>query len=156
MTAARTIDRVFAAGLLLLGAYIVRSAIAYGYMRDAVPGPGFFPFWIGLGLAALSAVNLVRSVRGHERLDARFDRPTFLKTLAITAIVLAFVVASQWVGMLVAIGAAIPAIGFVIRRQYTTRFAVTMAALAVGFPLLAYLLFGVYLRVPLVRGPFGF
>lgn len=152
----RAIDQAFAAGLLALGAYIVWSALAYGYMRDAVPGPGFFPFWIGLGLIGLSAVNLARSLRGRDALDARFDLLTLYKMLAITAIVLAFVVASRWLGMLIAVGLAIPAIGFVIRPRHTRRFALTMAVMAVAFPVFAYLLFAVYLRVPLVRGPFGF
>ena len=107
MSHTRTADQVFAAALLALGAYIIRNALAYGYMRDALPGPGFFPLWIGLGLIALSAVNLVRSVRGHEVLASRFDGPTVVKTLAITVIVLLFVITSPWLGMLVAIGIAI-------------------------------------------------
>ncbi len=155
MIATATVDRAFAIGLLALGAYIVRSALLYGYMRDAVPGPGFFPLWIGLGLVALSAVNLARSLRGRAMLAARFDAPTLVKTLAITGIVLLVVVTSRWLGMLVAIGAAIPAIAFTIQPRWTTRFAVTIGVMAVAFPVFAYLLFAVYLRVPLVRGLFG-
>jgi putative tricarboxylic transport membrane protein len=156
MIATRTADQAFAAALLALGAYIVRNALAYGYMRDAVPGPGFFPLWVGLGLIALSAVNLVRSLRSREVLASRFDVPTLVKTIVITGIVLMFVVASQWLGMLVAIGVAIPAIAFTIQPRATARFALTIGIMAIVFPVLAYVLFAVYLRVPLVRGLFGF
>ena len=156
MIETRTADQVFAAALLGLGAYIVRNALAYGYMRDAVPGPGFFPLWIGLGLIALSAINLVRSVRGREVFASRFDGPTVVKALVITVIVLMFVITSRWLGMLVAIGIAIPAIAFTIQPRGTARFAVTIGIMAIAFPVLAYLLFAVYLRVPLVRGLFGF
>lgn len=156
MIATRTADQVFAAALVALGAYIVRSALAYGYMRDAVPGPGFFPLWIGVGLTALSAVNLVRSLRGREVLASRFDVPTLVKTSLITGIVLMVVVLSRWLGMLVTMGLAVPAIAFTIQPRSTVRFAVTIGIMAVAFPLLAYVLFAVYLRVPLVRGPFGF
>jgi len=156
MMATRTADRVFAAALLLLGAYIVRNAVVYGYLRDAVPGPGFFPLWIGIGLILLSAVNLARSLLGRERLEGRFDRHSVVGTLAIGAIVVAFIVTAPWVGMVVGSGLLLPAVAFVIRPQWTARFAATMAAIAVLFPLLAYLLFAEYLRVPLVRGAFGF
>jgi putative tricarboxylic transport membrane protein len=156
MIATRTADQVFAAALVALGAYIVRSALTYGYMRDAVPGPGFFPLWIGVGLTALSAVNLARSLRGREVLASQFDVPTLVKTSVITGIVLMFVVLSRWLGMLVTIGLAVPAIAFTIQPRSTVRFAVTIGIMAVAFPLLAYVLFAVYLRVPLVRGLFGF
>jgi putative tricarboxylic transport membrane protein len=156
MITMRTADQAFAAALLALGAYIVRNALAYGYMRDAVPGPGFFPLWVGLGLIALSAVNLVRSLRGREVLASRFDVPTLIKTVVITGIVLMFVVASPWLGMLVAIGVAIPAIAFTIQPRTTARFALTIGIMAIAFPVLAYFLFAVYLRVPLVRGRLGF
>jgi putative tricarboxylic transport membrane protein len=156
MMSTRTVDRAFAACLIVLGAYIVRNALAYGYVREAVPGPGFFPLWVGLGLVALSALNLARSLRGREILDTQFDLPTLMKAIAITAIVLLFVVASRWLGMLLAIGLAIPAIAFTIQPRGPARFAVTIGVMAVVFPVLAYYLFAVYLRVPLVRGVFGF
>jgi hypothetical protein len=54
----RTIDRLFAGALLLLGLYVVWNALEYGYMRGTTPGPGFFPFWVGLALAIFSAVSL--------------------------------------------------------------------------------------------------
>ena len=156
MIVIRTVDRLCAAGLLTLGVYIVWTAMAYGYMRDAVPGPGFFPFWIGLGLIGVSAVNLLRSLRGTEVLASRFDAVSLYKTLAIIGIVLAFILAAPWIGMLVASGLLIPAIALAIRPRWTRRFAATILAVAVAFPVCAYFLFAVYLRVPLLTGPFGF
>jgi putative tricarboxylic transport membrane protein len=155
MIATRTVDRVFAAGLMALGAYIVRNALAYGYMRDAVPGPGFFPFWIGLGLLALSGVNLLRSLRGHEVLESRFDLVGLYKTLALIGLVTVFILSAAWVGMLAGSGLLVAAAALVVRPRWTARFAVTILAIAAAFPLLAYFLFAVYLRVPLVRGVFG-
>ena len=156
MIVMRTVDRLFAAGLLALGVYIVWTALAYGYMRDAVPGPGFFPFWIGLGLVALSAVNLLRSLLGTEVLASRFDAVSLYKTLALTGIVLAFILAAPWIGMIAASGLLIPALALAIRPRWTRRFGATILAVAVGFPVCAYFLFAVYLRVPLLIGPFGF
>ena len=69
----QTIDRVFAGCLVAFGAYIVWNALAYGYMRGTTPGPGFFPFWVGLGIVSLSIANLIRSRRGAEIIESQFD-----------------------------------------------------------------------------------
>ena len=150
-----TVDRLFAGCLLALGIYVVWNAIGYGYMRDATPGPGFFPFWVGLGIAGLSVVNLVRSVRGVEKLEADFDAAGVYRTLAIVGIIVAFIVITPWVGMLVASGLIVPALAFVIQPNWTPRLTATVLALAVCFPLACHFIFSVYLQVPLVRGVFG-
>lgn len=151
-----TVDRLFAGLLLVLGLYIVWTAIEYGYMRAAVPGPGFFPFWVGLGLAGLSAANLVRSATGRTALDTRFDLATLYKALGILTAVTAFLLLAPWLGMLAGSALLVPAIAFAIRPRWTRRLAATVAALALAFPVIAYLLFAVYLRVPLMTGVFGF
>lgn len=150
------VDRLFAAALFLLGLHIVWNAIDYGYMRGATPGPGFFPFWVGLGLTILSAVNVVRSLTGRESLDSQFDRQGLLKAAAIIGAVIVFIVLTPWVGLLAGTGLLIPAIAFVIRPGWTPAFAGTILVIAVAFPVACYYLFGVYLQVPLVTGVFGF
>jgi putative tricarboxylic transport membrane protein len=37
--------------LFILGVAINRSATSFGYSEYGSPGPGFFPYWIGIGLA---------------------------------------------------------------------------------------------------------
>lgn len=150
-----TIDRLFAAALSVLGLYIVRNAITYGYMRETTPGPGFFPFWVGLAIVGLSLTNLVRSLRGVEILQSQFDARGLYKALAIVGVIILFIVTAPWLGMLVASGLLVPAIAFAIQPRWTARFAATVLMMAVGFPILCHFLFGVYLRVPLVRGVFG-
>ena len=156
MRPATAADRLFAGGLLVLGVYIVWNALEYGYMRDAVPGPGFFPLWVGGGLIALSAANLLRSLAGREVLTARFDLSSLYKTLGIIGIVTGFIVIAPWTGMLAASALLLPAIAFAVRPHWSARFAATILAIAVAFPILCYFLFAVYLRVPLVRGILGF
>jgi putative tricarboxylic transport membrane protein len=151
----QTIDRIVAGSLLVFGIYIVWNAVDYGYMRGATPGPGFFPFWVGTAMAGLSCVNLVRSLRGAEILDSRFDSAGIYKALAIVAIVAVFILLTPWLGMLLASGLLVPAISFAIRPRWTPRFAVTIVAIGVGFPILCHLLFSVYLQVPLVQGVLG-
>jgi len=150
-----TIDRVFAGCLAALGLHIVRNAVAYGYMRETTPGPGFFPFWVGVGIVALSVANLVRSLRGTEVLEAQFDATGLYKALAIVGIVAAFIIMTPWLGMLIASGLLVPAISAVIQPRWTARSAATILAIAVAFPILCHFLFAVYLQVPLVTGVFG-
>jgi putative tricarboxylic transport membrane protein len=152
---ARAVDAVFAGLLALLGIYIVANAVEYGYMRDATPGPGFFPLWVGLALVGLSVANILRAVRGIERLTTEFDGPALRKTAAIIVIVALFVLTSPWIGMIPASGLLVPALALVIRRHWTARSVAVLLALAVVFPIACYFLFAVYLRVPMVTGVFG-
>jgi putative tricarboxylic transport membrane protein len=152
----KSIDRVFAVALLVLGLYIVRNAVEYGYMSGTTPGPGFFPLWVGAGLAVLSAVNLARSLMGVERLDAVFDVVGLWKTLGILAVTVVFILVTPWLGMLAASGLLIPAVAFLIRPRWNRRFALTIVAISLAFPIVCHFLFGVYLRVPIDRGVLGF
>ena len=151
----QTIDRIVAACLAAFGLYVVWNAVGYGYMRGTTPGPGFFPFWVGTAITGLSVLNLVRSLRGTEVLKSQFDSAGISKGLAIVAIVAIFIALAPWLGMLVASGLLVPAISFAIRPRWTPRFAATMTAIGISFPILCHLLFSVYLQVPLVRGVFG-
>lgn len=151
-----SIDRIFAVALLVLGLYIVRNAVEYGYMSGATPGPGFFPLWVGAGLAVLSVVNLARSLMGVERLDAVFDVVGLWKTLGIVAATVAFILLTPVVGMLLGSGLLIPAVAFIIRPRGSRTFALTVLAIALAFPIVCHFLFGVYLRVPIDRGALGF
>ena len=156
----KTVDRLFAGILLLLGLYIVWNALEYGYMRGTTPGPGFFPLWVGLGLAILSAINIIRSVSGAERLDASegkaFDAASLYKALSVFAAIMVFILLTPFIGMLTGTALLIPVIAFVIRPRWTLTFAATIAAIALVFPVVCHYLFAVYLQVPLVEGPLGF
>ena len=151
----KTIDRVFAAGICALGVYIVWNALIYGYMRGVVPGPGFFPFWVGVALIGLSVVNVARNLRGTGALDAEFDLAGLYKTLGIIAATAIVILTAPWLGMLVGSGLFILATAFVIRPRWTVGFAGKIVTIAILFPMFCYLLFAVYLGVPLVEGVFG-
>ncbi|HTM78060.1 MAG TPA: tripartite tricarboxylate transporter TctB family protein [Devosia sp.] len=57
-----TLQRAVSVVLIALGGYVVIQALAMSYYTPVGPGPGFFPFWLGLILIGLSAASLVASV----------------------------------------------------------------------------------------------
>jgi putative tricarboxylic transport membrane protein len=141
----------------LFAVFAAATGIAYGYaLKDALgPGPGFFPFWLGLIGAVLSVVLLAQSRRGHavgggaegfwpDRAGA-LRAAALLGGLALAALLLepagfratAFVVTAA---LLVALGVRRPGV-------------IAAFALVASFGL--FHVFYYWLKVPLPVGPFG-
>jgi putative tricarboxylic transport membrane protein len=59
----RKADRIFAVIGLALALWAYLESRKFHYRTEFTPGPGFFPFWIGLCLALLSAYLLYDSYR---------------------------------------------------------------------------------------------
>lgn len=147
-----TLDKVFALLLFLLGVYIATTAIDYGYMQGTTPGPGFFPFWVGLLIAGLSIINTVRSVARREQLKNALDAPGVFKSILISLLLLIFVLVSEQIGMLLGCTLLVLLIAWIIQPGWSRTFAIKIIATAVLFPLLAHLVFAVYLNVPVPLG----
>lgn len=147
-----TLDKVFALLLFLLGVYITTTATGYGYMQGGTPGPGFFPFWIGLLIAGLSIINIVRSLARREQLKDELDAPGVIKSCLIAVLLLAFVFLSDTIGMLLGCTLLVLLVAAIIQPSWSRAFTIKIVLTAVLFPLLAYLVFGVYLNVPVPLG----
>ena len=53
-------DRFIGILFLIFGSYLVFRSREFPYWQDFGPGPGYFPFWLGMIMNALSAFLLVR------------------------------------------------------------------------------------------------
>ncbi len=53
-------DRFIGILFLIFGSYLIFRSREFPYWQDFGPGPGYFPFWLGLIMNALSAFLLVR------------------------------------------------------------------------------------------------
>ena len=53
-------DRFIGILFLIFGGYLVFRSREFPYWQDFGPGPGYFPFWLGMIMVALSAYLLVR------------------------------------------------------------------------------------------------
>ena len=143
----------FAFLLLFICAIWLSAALP---LQDALgPGPGFFPLWLGMIGAVLSAILFVHTVRrpvpGHEDEDLMPDRPAIRRLLAV----LILLAAAAW---------ALDPLGFRLTALFFT--AILLPALGarslIAIPLFSltasFVVFHVFyymLKVPLPIGVFG-
>ena len=150
----RAADRTGAAVLLALAvAYTATAAGRYTYWTATGPGSGFFPFWLGLVLAALSILLLASAVRrpdpGPAWLPTGHGAARFVVVVVVTAL---FIALLPLLGM--ALGTAV-FLGVLLRmlEGHSWR---TTAAVAVGAAVANWAVFVLWLRVPFPVGVLGF
>ena len=150
----RAADRIGAAVLLALAvAYTATAAGRYTYWTATGPGSGFFPFWLGLVLAALSILLLASAVRrpdpGPAWLPKGHGAARFVVVVVVTAL---FIALLPLLGM--AVGTAV-FLGVLLRmlEGHSWR---TTAAVAGGAAVANWAVFVLWLRVPFPVGMLGF
>jgi putative tricarboxylic transport membrane protein len=135
----------FWSGLALgaLGAYIIAQAWGWEYLGPDGPGPGFFPLWYGIAMAALSLVLVVSSIRKKEsqHVDWTGASRAFTAWLALAVAVAAFKLA----GFLICFAALTFFIVAVMYRRPLVVAATVAVAAAAAFYVLFPLALGVQL-----------
>jgi putative tricarboxylic transport membrane protein len=81
----------FWSGLALgaLASYIIAQASRWEYLGPDGPGPGFFPLWYGVAMAALSLALVISSVWQRESIDWSGAGRAFATWLALAVSVAA-------------------------------------------------------------------
>lgn len=98
-------EKDFWAGLMFMatGLGFAGGATNYSFGSSARPGPGYFPFGLGILLAILGAFivfeSLTVSTRDGEKIGAFPFKPMFLIILAVVV----FGVTLPWLGMVIAL-----------------------------------------------------
>jgi|DewCreStandDraft_2_1066082.scaffolds.fasta_scaffold01142_17 hypothetical protein len=136
--------------VLVLGAAVVVLSRQLPYHAEYGPGPGFLPFWLGLGLIACAAVILadagIHRVRSGKFFSAGSVRAALVLLLLAGVILL------------------VPFLGFVLGFGLFTALTMRLAgrhhwALCVIVAVLAALsirwIFGSWLKIPLPEGILG-
>ena len=146
----RSADRVTAALLLAFAvAFSVGALKQYQWWGSGGPGPAFMPFWLGLVMALLALVLLLRSLRQQNPGEAWLPRGEGLRDmLVVLAATVAFVALLNVTGMI--IGTALY-LAFLVRYLGRHRWWVTLAIAlaAAGFN---WVVFVHWLRVPMPEG----
>ncbi len=121
---------------------------------DDGPQSGYFPFYVGLLLTVSGIVIAFRSLQTKRRFSQFFDRPfatgeQFRSVLAVLVPCAVYIGALPWLGIYVASAVFI---GWFMARH--GRFGVVgIAPVAIGVPLVFFLLFERWFLVPLPKGP---
>lgn len=131
------------AGITIYGA--LQAGIDWGAEG---PRAGFFPFYVGLLIALASLYNLAAAVLAHEQgLFAEWGQLRQVLAVVIPTTIYVFLV--PWLGLYVA---SIILIAVFMKWLGNYRWTI-IAAVAIGVPALAYLMFEKWFLVPLPKGP---
>ncbi len=138
--------------LLVAGATVYESAkLPFGVARN--PGPGFMPWWIGVALGILSVLLGAHALRTGriEGPARRSERGAWRQVAGLLVALALYVAALSPLGY--------PASTFLLVLLMLRSMARARPVLALGLAVLAaggsYLLFAVWLKVPLPPGPFA-
>jgi putative tricarboxylic transport membrane protein len=145
-------DVISGAVLAALGVYIVMQSLAWDYSSLDGPGPGFFPFWYGIGMVALSLLLIVNTVRRGAVTEGTVDWPATGRALATWAAFALSIALMSWLGFLISFALLTVFIVAVIFRRPLVTAIVTAAVASLAF----HLIFPVALSVPLPTSWFGF
>jgi putative tricarboxylic transport membrane protein len=151
----RRVNTIVWGVLLALGAFIVHESLGHNYYgSDFGPGPGFFSFWLGILLMAMSLGQIVMTFRRPgEPLPNGFipGRDGVKRMLAIMGALVVSLIVMKYLGFsLTMLGFSVFLLRTLGRRQ---AWWVTLSLSAIG-SFGTYYLFGL-LQVPLPRGLLG-
>lgn len=148
----RTLGVLTAALTLAFGAAIALGAREFSIgWSDRGPEPGYFPFWIGIVIAAGSLATLRQAVANRSP-DGRSPAITHSQARRVATFLLpmiAFVALAHAAGIYAATVAYL--FGVMVWQGGYSIAAAT--AVGVGTTVALYLLFDVWLKVPLAKGP---
>ena len=156
----RTADLITAAVLLLIGAIVVSDSLRLGagWGTDG-PKSGFFPFWLGvllLGVTIAIAIQAWRRGAGAPFVTRERLRPVLQVLWPATAMVL------LTGGVSVGTVTVLPALGLYVSAAIYLAFYmrwvghhrwITVLFVAVGIPVVTFLVFEKWFLVPMPKGP---
>jgi putative tricarboxylic transport membrane protein len=137
---------------LLIGAFgliVIVGSLKAGINWGAEgPRAGFFPFYIGASIVTASVINLWSAVRdNNDRLFAEWGQLRQVMSVVVPTAI--YVGSMPFIGLYVA---SIIFIGWFMRWLGGYRW-LTTAAVALGMPIVTYLVFERWFLVPLPKGP---
>jgi uncharacterized membrane protein len=145
----RAAELVTASVLIFLGGVVLFDAvrIGFGWGPDG-PRSGFFPFWLALIMVIVCGVILVQAALDH-RGKSFVSREQLNSVLKVLWPATAAVALMHFVGLYVASALYI---GFYMRWVGRHSW-VAVVAIALGIPIVSFLVFEKWFLVPMPKGP---
>jgi putative tricarboxylic transport membrane protein len=150
----REVDIVGGSIFVVVGAVILFQSLRLDFYAEGVPGPGFFPTVLAIVIAGTGGLLVVTRWGKSGRSFEEFRLPTRREAQRSLGLWGAILAASLLVGVVGFLAAmfllvAVILLGIEGRRGVATIITIVLT------PLLAYLLFGELLQVPLPTGLWG-
>lgn len=142
-------ERKFNIVLLLVGILSLLGSLQIPYWSEFGPGSGFMPFWLAIAMILVSGFSIYKPGKSVEVEMPSGDN--LIQLLIYVALVVVTIVITMVLGLVIALGIFALLEVRVIHR-YAWWGSVTAA---LGVMVVVYLLFGVWLNVPLPTGIFG-
>ena len=145
-----TVDAVVALIMIAIGAVVMYDShrIGSGWSADG-PQSGYFPFYIGLLIAASSAVNLFQAIRKGRDRSVFVPHKKLRLVLAVFLPSMVYVFAIGYVGIYVA-----SALFIAVFMWWQGKFRLLkIVPVSVGVSVSLFLMFEVWFKVSLPKGP---
>ena len=148
-------ETVAGAVFVAIGALILLESIKFPYFVEGVPGPGFLPRWISFGIIGTGLVLTAKGIRPRLALLEAIQWPEaagwrrvrlMLGALAVSLLLL------EWLGFLVTTTLFMAVVVFGLGVRSWRMLASVPLVSAIGL----YVIFAVWLRVPLPKGILAF
>ena len=137
--------------LFVCAGLMFKLSLGYGYYEKYGPGAGLFPLWISAGLMILSVLYILESIKEHSNsFDKIFPAGRELSyMITVIASISVFILIIDYTGYLIA--ASIMLI-MLFRRDYKWYWGLGLSVITA---LCLFLIFQVFLKIPLPQGVFG-
>ena len=156
----RAADLITSSVLLLVGGVVIVDAVRLGIgWGTEGPKSGFFPFWLAIILVACCAGVLIQTLR-RDAGRPFVTRERLMPVLTMLGPALGFVILTT--GVTVFGITLLPALGFYVASALYLAFSMrwlgnhrwaTIAVLAIGLPVVTFLIFERWFLVPMPKGP---
>ncbi|QYK40849.1 MAG: tripartite tricarboxylate transporter TctB family protein [Paracoccaceae bacterium] len=138
--------------MLGLSAVMVLGTWSLGVWERFTPGPAFFPLLIAIFATSCAVPLLIRALRGKGGEGVEWPAPAVLRTVGAAYLsLLMFLVLTPHLGMIPSIVLFLLAVMIGVLRQPVTGSLIAVT-ITTGF---IYVIFVLWLALPLPRGPLG-
>ncbi len=151
----KTVDAATAVIIFLIGSVVIWDSSRLGAKWGADgPEAGYFPFYIGLILCIASAVNFIAALRDNSG-KSFVSVPSLKMILSVMIPTVLYVALIGGVGPVPALGIYVASAVFIaLFMKWLGKYAWPITiAVSVGVPVVFFVLFEIWFKVPLPKGP---
>ncbi|MDO9359412.1 MAG: tripartite tricarboxylate transporter TctB family protein [Polaromonas sp.] len=146
------IEAIVATCVVIMGAVVLQGswALGSGWTTDG-PGPGYFPFYIGIILCVSGLGVLLQTLLSKDKNREVFvDSEQLKRVLSVLLPAVVYVLAIQFVGLYVSSAVYIALFMIILGKFSPIKSVITSLIVVVLF----FFMFEVWFRVPLFKGQF--